>query len=137
MPDPDKPTADATAKAPAPQNTPLVIPPAPPAVATSAADELAERERELFGDDPVLGPDGRPLERGHGSKYQMLPLAQRAHFDALTALVAAEQEASAAEAKHNDALERVAAAQMAVEAAKAAADAVEAAKAEREKAKAA
>jgi hypothetical protein len=51
----------------------------------------AESEREVFGDNPVRGPDGEPMERGHGSRFAAMSPAAKAHFHAVASADTVEQ----------------------------------------------
>ena len=92
--------------APEPMPEPVVEP------ATDAAGRLRAFEDEVFGADTAR-IDGK-VERGIGSYYQRMSDAERAHHQALEALVAAEQRLAdahaalvAADAAHEAAEERV------------------------------
>lgn len=112
---------------------PLAAPVKPVEPESSAAADLAELDDKLFGPDPMRNADGRPMERGHGSRYADLPEADRAHFDALEALVKAEQDAAAAQVALDAALDRVTDAQLNVEEMQRRAEAAEAARIEKER----
>jgi len=58
---------------------------------TDAQRERDDAHREIFGDDPLLGPDGTPMERGHGSAFARMSDADKAHFHAVNARAAADE----------------------------------------------
>lgn len=48
-------------------------------------DTLAAVMKNIFGDAPVLDPDGEPMEKGIGSPYHAMSPAARAHYHAARA----------------------------------------------------
>lgn len=81
------------------------------------AGKIATLETKLFGDSPLLGPDGRPYEKGSGSYYasDKHDPKDRALLDALYALQDAEAAVAKAEAAKEAAAAKVKDAQKAVD----------------------
>lgn len=85
-------------------------PATPASTATRSNTTLERTKTEVFGENPALGRDGEPLERGRGSAFEAASPAAKAHFHAASAHAAADEVAmlarqlAAAATKLGDAL---------------------------------
>jgi len=81
---------------------------------------LAAAKTAVFGQDPALGPDGQPLERGVGSHWHRAASIAKAHFHAAEAWASCDALVASAKALLANAERISAAVKASIEAAQAA-----------------